>query len=232
MSDANSPASRLALRDCRESAIQHISDRFVADVLSIEEFEESLSRVHAATTVAGVEALVAALAPLPAGATSTALAPLPLDPALTVSTKRIRSILGNVEKRGAWAVPAHLQISATIGNVELDFREARFTARVTELDARVVLGNLTIIVPPQLVVDCEGSSVLGNIESRGTGAVSDPERPSLRIRGVAVLGNIEVHTRLPGESERDDHRRRKRERLARSEAELERPASLGPIRRE
>jgi hypothetical protein len=232
MSDASSPTSRLALRDQRESAIQHISDRFVADLLTIEEFEDNLARVHAATTVADVEALVAELAPLPTGATSTVLAPLPVNSALAVSTKRIRSILGSVERRGTWAVPARMQVSATFGNVELDFRDARFTAKVTELNARVVFGNLEIIVPPQLAVDCEGSSVLGNFEGRGTAAVSDPERPLLRICGVAVLGNIEVHTRLSGESERDSNRRKKRERAALSDGGPERPASLGPIRHE
>ncbi len=69
-------------------------------------------------------------------------------------------------------------------------------------------------MPPQLAVECEGSSVLGNVENHGTGAVSDPDRPLLRIRGLAVLGNVEVHTRLPGESPMDAHRRRKRERRA------------------
>jgi hypothetical protein len=85
---------------------------------------------------------------------------------------------------------------------------------VTELDARVLFGNLEIIVPPQLAVECEGSSVLGNVENHGTGAVSDPDRPLLRIHGLAVLGNVEVHTRLPGESAMDAHRRGKRERRA------------------
>jgi len=32
-----------------ERAIQHIGDRFVADLLTIEEVEDSLARVHAAT---------------------------------------------------------------------------------------------------------------------------------------------------------------------------------------
>jgi hypothetical protein len=236
MSDVDSRVSLVALRDRRELAIQQLSDSFVADLLTIEGFDDRLSRVHAATTVAEVDALVADLAPLPAGAASTALAPLSVDPALTVPKKRIRSILGNVERRGGWTVPAELEVSATFGNLELDFRDARFTAGVTELKVRVVLGNLEIIVPPQLAVDCEGSSVLGNLESHGAGAVGDPDRPLLRIRGLAVLGNVEVHTRLPGESAGDARRRGKREsrglsataaRLPPGEARPERPRLEG-----
>ena len=232
MSDAGSRASLVALRDRRERAIQHLSDSFVADLITIEDFEDRLARVHAATTAADVDVLVADLAPLPAGATSTALAPLSVNPALAVSTKRIRSILGNVERRGGWVVPAQMEVSATFGNVELDFRDAQFTTGVTELNARVVFGNLEIIVPPQLAVDCEGSSVLGNIESHGAGAMSDPDRPLLRIRGVAVLGNVEVHTRLPGESAREASRRGKRERRGLPDGDKRRPASLGPIHHE
>jgi hypothetical protein len=42
--------------------------------------------------------------------------------------------------------------------------------------------------------------------------VADPDRPILRVRGSAIFGNVEVQTRLPGETERDAHRRRRRER--------------------
>jgi hypothetical protein len=225
MADGDERRSLVALRDRREGAIQRLSDSFVADLLAIDEFEDRLARVHAATSLAALDTLVADLEPLPSGVTSTALAPLAVNPGLAATTKRIRSIFGNVERGGGWVVPAQIEIRATFGNVELDFRDARFTAPVTDLVAKVIFGNLEIIVPPQLAVDCEGSSVLGNIESHGAGAIGDPDRPLLRIRGVAIFGNIEVHTRLPGESERDAHRRRKRELPARKD-----PAPLGPVR--
>ncbi len=69
----------MALRDRREQAIQRLSDSFVADRLPVEEFEDRLARVHAAATVVQVDAVVADLAPLPAGTTSTALAPLTVN---------------------------------------------------------------------------------------------------------------------------------------------------------
>jgi len=222
--------SLIALRDGRERAIQRLSDGFVADLLTVEEFEERLARVHAAGGLAEIEAQLADLQPLPAGAGSTALVPLSVNPALAPATTRMRALLGNVERRGGWVVPARLEIKVTFGNVELDFREARFTAPVTELEASVLFGNLEVIVPPQLAVDCEGSSVLGNVENHGSGAVGDPDRPLLRIRGRAVLGNIEVHTRLPGESARDWARRQRRE--ARGLREQERKKALGPMRPE
>jgi hypothetical protein len=207
---ADPRVSLVALRDRREQAIQGLSDSFVADLIGVEAFEERLARVHAASTIAAIDAVVADLAPLPAGAPTAALVPLAVDPALAAPPKRLRSLFGNVERRGGWAVPAQVQVTVTFGNAQLDFRDARFTAAVTEIDARVVFGNLEVIVPPQLAVDCEASSVLGNVESHGAGAVGDPDRPLLRIRGYAVMGNIEVRTRLPGEPELDPRKQERR----------------------
>jgi hypothetical protein len=225
MADGSPPTSLIALRDRREQAIQQLSDAFVGDLLTVDGFEERLARVHAASTLPQLEAVVADLQPLPKGAPTAALVPLAVTPGLAPATKRIRSLFGNVERRGGWVVPASMEVRATFGNVELDFRDARFTAPVTELEARVVFGNLEIIVPPQLAVDCEGSSIFGNIESQGS-AVGDPDRPVLRIRGYAVMGNIEVHVRLPGESAFGWAKRRAREALGL--AEPPRPRSLGP----
>jgi len=59
-------------------------------------------------------------------------------------------------------------------------------------------------------VECEGSSIFGSVENYGGGAVADPDRPLLRVRGTAVFGSVEVHTRLPGESAADAWRRHKR----------------------
>jgi len=211
MSDPGPRQSLIAVRDGRERAIQRLSDSFVIDLLSVEAFEERLALVHAAGSLAEIEAQLADLEPLPPGTTGTALAPLSVNQALVPGASRLRALLGNVQRAGGWVVPAILDIRVIFGNAELDFRDARYTAPVTELRANVLFGNLEVIVPPQLAVDCEGSSVLGNVEHHGAGAVADPDRPLLRIRGRAVLGNIEVHTRLPGESAGDWARRQRRE---------------------
>ena len=212
MSDAASPSPLVAVRDRREAAIQLLADSFAADLLTVEEFDDRIGRAHAATTIAAIDALVADLAQ--SAPRSTALLPLSVEPALTATKKRFRSLFGNLERHGAWVVPDRLGVAAVFGNAVIDFREARFTAQTTEVEVRVIFGNLEIIVPPQLAVDCEGSSVFGNIENHGSAAVADPDRPLLRIHGSAIFGNVEVQMRLPGESEADARRRRKRERKA------------------
>ncbi|HEY2746042.1 MAG TPA: LiaF domain-containing protein [Polyangia bacterium] len=215
MADSPSPTSLVALRDRREAAIQQLSDSFAADVLSLDDFDDRIARAHSATGVAELDALVA---DLPAASTSksTALVPLAVDASLQANAtkKRLRAIFGNLERHGAWIVPDQLAVTTTFGSAVIDFREARFAARAVTLDARVFCGNLEIIVPPQLAVECDGSSIFGNIESHGGSAVADPDRPLLRISGTVYFGNIEVHTRLPGESERDARKRKRREKKA------------------
>jgi hypothetical protein len=197
----------VALRDRRESAIQLLSDSFAQDQLTMAEFEDRLARAHAASTVAELEPLIADLHPTK----STALSPLSIDPSLS-GMKKLRSIFGNLERAGAWSVPDKMQVQAIFASAVLDFREAKFAAAVTELEIKVVCASLEIIVPPQLAVDCEASTILANLESHSGTAIADPDRPLLKIRGSIVLGNIEVHVRLPGESERDARKRRHQER--------------------
>jgi hypothetical protein len=230
MPDPTPPSSLVAVRDRREAAIQQLADSFAADVLSLEDFDDRVARAHSATTVAELDALVADL-PAAAPSKTTALVPLAVDQSLesNATKRRLRSIFGNLERHGAWIVPDTLAVSATFGSAVIDFREARFAAQTVTLDARVFCGNLEVIVPPQLAVECDGSSIFGNIESHGGNAVADPNRPVLRIHGSAVLGNIEVQTRLPGESWGDARKRKRHERKALAAS---RRAALPPRRDE
>jgi hypothetical protein len=210
----------IALRDRREAVIQRLSDGFSGDLLEVDAFEERLSLAHQATSVAALDALVADLGPQPADRTTTALAKLTVDPALAESPPRtLVAVFSSLERRGGWAVPKHMKAIAVFGNTELDFCEARFSPGETLIEVRVVFGHLEIIVPPQLAVECEGTAVFASFENHGAEAVADPERPLLRIRGVAVFGNVEVSTRLPGESLRQARKRLRRQRHALRRAE-------------
>jgi hypothetical protein len=214
MSDAAAPGSLVALRDRREAAIQRLADSFAADLLTIDQFDERVARAHGAATVAELDALVADLAAAPAK--STALVPLAVDAGLSsqAAKKRIVAFFGSVERRGAWIAPDQISVSAVFGSSVIDFREARFSSNTITLDVRAIFGSLEVIVPPQLAVECDGSSIFGSIESHGGAAIADPDRPVLRIVGTALFGSIDVQTRLPGESSRDARRRRRRERKA------------------
>ncbi len=210
----------VALRDRREEVIQILTDSFANDLLDVDMYEERTARAHAAVAVAELDALVADVAPLPEGGKRAPLARLQADPSLASGRPAragVTAVFSSVERRGSWVVPGALDALTVFGSAVLDFRDARFSAGVTELRVRAVFGSLEIIVPPQLAVECAGSAVFGSFEDHGSG-VADPDRAILRIHGSAVFGSVEVSTRLPGESERDARRRRRRERRALADA--------------
>jgi hypothetical protein len=208
--------SLVALRDRREQAIARISACYADDILDVEELDRRLDLAYGARTIAELDALVADLA---APTASTALAPVVTtlavsDPARP-PTKKLSSILSSVERRGPWTVPQQLDVRTFWGNVELDFRDASIGPGVTTIDVRVTMANLEVILPPGLAVDVEVSSFAANVEERHRIPPDpDPARPMLRFVGAVRLGNLEISTRLAGESEHDARRRERKEQKA------------------
>ena len=95
----------------------------------------------------------------------------------------------------------------------MDFREALLPPGETEVWIFTAMGGAEIIVPPGLPVECDGMAILGGWEHREDAAMSqDPDAPILRVRGLALLGGVEVTTRFPGETNREAKRRRRFER--------------------
>ena len=148
-------------------------------------------------------------------------------PANVVSPERVPSrqflagVLGGSTRGGAWIAPREMYAVALMGGVELDFREAAFGPGVTEVTVFALWGGVDIVVPPGLQVECSGAGILGGFErtpdelADASAASLDPGSPVLRVNGVALMGGVDVSTRLPGERERDAARRRKLARKAR-----------------
>jgi hypothetical protein len=207
--------SLVALRDRRQQVIARLSECFATDVLEVDELERRLDLAHAARTVAELDQLVVDLGPT----TSTALVPVAttaIDDPHRADAKKLRVILGNVERRGSWSVPRRLDLRVLFGNAELDMREASLAPGVTTIDVRVTMGNLELIVPPDLSIDVDVSSFMGSVEDRHrVPPEPDPARPVLRIVGAVRLGNLSLETRLPGETHREARKRERLERKAR-----------------
>jgi hypothetical protein len=74
------------------------------------------------------------------------------------------------------------------------------------------MGGVQLIVPPSLSVEVSGTAVLGGFGHVERAPVQfDPDRPLLRVHGLAIMGGVAVETRLAGESEMEAHRRRNRD---------------------
>jgi hypothetical protein len=112
-------------------------------------------------------------------------------------------------------VPQSVRVIALMGGISLDFREALLAPGVTHVQVFAFMGGVDITVPPHVAVQCEGLAIMGGFEEvHRAPAVPDPDRPTLMITGFAMLGGVDIRTRLPGESgwqawKRERHERRK-----------------------
>jgi hypothetical protein len=81
-----------------------------------------------------------------------------------------------------------------MGHTTLDFRGAVGGPGIVEARCVAVMGSIEIIVPPDIHVEIESSGFWGSVEQIQADAPPSPDKPVLRITGVAVMGSIEVRT--------------------------------------
>jgi len=190
--------ARLAVTEAREQILAQLSDAFAKDELGLDEFEARVDSAYQASTEEGLRVLVKDLSAAPVAPTALVAASTASSATLLASSARaprVLAVLGNVERRGRFQVPNGYRATSVLGNLELDLRDVAFPDGVTEIHVRAVLGNIEIIVPPSLPVECEGSGILASFaelnrlpaEGNGTG-------PRLRIIGSALLANVEIRT--------------------------------------
>jgi hypothetical protein len=215
MSDESSQ-QLVPLKRERENVVKVLIDQYAADNLTVEEFEMRLDSAYAASTMEQLEGLLAGLPVLASQSDAAGIPSVQRAPAESVREHGFQiAIMGGYEKKGEWTPPRKLQSLAIMGGAGLDFREARMPPGVTEVNILAIMGGAEILVPPGLAVETHGFGFMGGFEGVDQAGVdTDPDAPRLVIRGLAIMGGVEVTVRLPGETARDARQRRK---LARKE---------------
>ncbi len=209
----------------RQEAIDRLAEAFAQDALAVDEFERRVELVHEAESASELREILADLpssapppAPVPSGETRPAPRPSPAPyPALeglhVPENALIMGALGGAVRRGRWVPARRTKAIGILGGVELDFREAMLPPGVTEVQCFAFWGGVEIVVPPNVSVECDGIGILGGFEQKHEAPLlTDPDAPVIRIRGVAIMGGVEVSARYAHESPKDARRRLKQER--------------------
>ncbi len=114
------------------------------------------------------------------------------------------AIMGAVEKNNAGWELESAEYVALMGGIELDIRQATFSDREINLGLSVIMGGITVIVPEDVAVTCEGTAVLGGIDlmGRGSGGIvgsatmqsGDLQSADkiLNLNCLSILGGIEI----------------------------------------
>lgn len=191
----------------RERTITLVSDGFAAGLFDVDELERRVTIAHTTEDSRELAKLAEDLGVFAAAHTETPDAPLPMPMPALIPARDVRphldvwAIMGAAQRRGSWTVPRELKITAIMGGCELDFREARFPEGTVDVHITAFMGGVQILVPPNLAVEMNGSAIMGGFDHVSRSRVQpDPHAPLLRIHGLAIMGGVEVKTRLPGES--------------------------------
>jgi hypothetical protein len=207
----------------RQTTIDALCEHFANDALSVEDFERRVDQAHKAESIDDLRKL---LADLPSGDL-----PVRQEDVATHAVERAKAsipstrvkergfmvaALGGVVRKGRW-IPARQNYAVSVmGGLTLDFREALLPPGETDVWIFTVMGGAEIIVPPGLTVESDGVAIMGGWEHTEDAVLgSDPDAPILRIRGVAIMGGVDVNIRYPGETGREAKKRRRFERKER-----------------
>jgi hypothetical protein len=119
----------------------------------------------------------------------------------TTPARGIVAVFSENRKEGRWAVPRHLRVLSVFSSVKVDLREAVLQYSETVVEAIAVFGDVQVIVPPDVIVECDGDAFMGaftlsNSKRRGAGVASPPPgAPVIRVIGTAYLSSVTVKVR-------------------------------------
>ena len=106
--------------------------------------------------------------------------------------------MGDCKRRGVWHVPENHSAFSLMGSVVLDLREAILAGPHTQINASAIMGDVKILVPAHMHVVVDGTPIMGDYGQAKDRVPAElgPDSPTVRVRGVALMGSVQVQ-RLP-----------------------------------
>ncbi|ABK75804.1 DUF1707 SHOCT-like domain-containing protein [Mycolicibacterium smegmatis] len=177
----------------RIQVAQQLTDAAASGRLPMDEYEDRLAKAYTAETRNELARLSSDLA----GAATYLNAGCRPAPSTT-----LLGLMSGFERRGRWNVPKKLTTFALFGGGVIDLRYADFTSADVDIRCYSIFGGQTILVPPEVNVDCHGIGIMGNFDRHVHGE-GVPGAPRVHIRGFSVGGTVSVkrkHRRKPHEN--------------------------------
>jgi hypothetical protein len=187
------------IEEHRQRVVDALTQHFAQDDLTMDDLERRLSLVYAAQTPSALTAVLEglpALGPEPSSSVQPAASaqgsPM-VTPAEGYGWRTLVALMSGITRKGAWTAPRRLHAIAFMGGIELDFRSARLTHPVTEINIVAIMGGVVITVPTGVRVESDGFAIMGGFDDAPNALVpADPNAPVIRIRGLAIMGGVEV----------------------------------------
>jgi len=102
------------------------------------------------------------------------------------------SLLSSSKRRWGKSVFRGAETTAFMGGCELDLRDALMsTGELAVIDVFVVMGGVSIFVPPHWTVSQEVVPLMGGVHDKTHSVPSNPAQ-HLLVRGTVVMGGVEI----------------------------------------
>ena len=105
--------------------------------------------------------------------------------------EHVVNIFGGTTRRGVWDVPREIKLINVFGGSELDFSDARFTAKTTRVMMFCMFGGASFRVREGMRVQSKAICIFGGVDNRA-GSTTDPNAPTLIIEGLALFGGADI----------------------------------------
>ncbi|MCW2832238.1 MAG: hypothetical protein JWN68_191 [Nocardioides sp.] len=167
--------------------------------LDLDELDERLEQAFAAKTYADLVQITADLHPVAPVTSSLQPRNVSGSPAVMTGHTSSTAIMGDCKRRGAWHVPESHAAFALMGSVLIDLREASLSSYVTTINASAIMGDVKVVVPSHVNVVVDGTAIMGDYGHGKDKVAADigPDSPTIRVRGLALMGSVTVTRLLP-----------------------------------
>jgi Cell wall-active antibiotics response 4TMS YvqF len=121
-----------------------------------------------------------------------------VPPEMVPAVRGVTAFLSSQVRGGDWIVPRLFRAVSFWGDVTIDLTSARFGAGTSRIELMVIMGNVTVLVPPDVRVDCDGDAIIGSFDMDGQKWSTPGEgAPTVHVTGTAFLGSVDVRVVNP-----------------------------------
>lgn len=101
--------------------------------------------------------------------------------------------MSQATRDGNWLVPRLFRAMAIMGSVTVDLTRANIQPGTSRIEVLSCMGDVTILLPPDVRVECDGDAIIGTFDlKRETASATSLNAPLLLVSGTSVMSSVLV----------------------------------------